>query len=261
MSGYAVSAPVWSPTEARFALLTSTVADPANIVASIVDVDNARTATYDVPDYPLTSQFFLTWSRSGTYVTYTIGVAADGSSSPLTILNGATGEPSSVSQQGFSLQPVTWSINDQDVLLVLTSVADATSQPTLAVYSIKDQNFRSMAVGADLGIKTAEWQPGNLQLGVVAQSISTGRYSLSLLDLGANTQTTLLDTSNTLFTLSNIAWSGDGSHIVFLAPSDDPLFSSLGTVLGLYTFDVHTSETIRLSPVGYIVNSLHVRPF
>jgi hypothetical protein len=112
----------------------------------------------------------------------------------------------------------------------------------------------------DLTLATVTFESGDLtepRLAALGQSRSSGQYSLVVAEQVSGDVTTLFEGIDTSLLTSPLVWSRGGSHIFFVANSNDAVFTSLGTPTALFAISADEPGTVeRISPENVVVDTL-----
>lgn len=260
LTGYAATPPLWSPTEPAFIMGVSPDTAQTSVDVALVDVSTGVTTTLYQPDFTTAAPLQLAWSATGAYAIVSRPASAAEPGSGLRIVNVATGAVNRLEQPGNSLNIVTWSGSDA-YLLLSSQPADPTSPPILTLYTLDSETGVAVDGFIDYTLGTVIFEGGDVtepRLAAMGQSRSSGQYSLVIAEQVSGNVTALFEGIDTSLLVSPLVWSSDGTHIFFVANSNDAVFTSLGTPTALYAIDVteEGGSVERISPENVVVDTL-----
>jgi hypothetical protein len=261
LQGYALTAPYWSPTAEQFAIGAARVDKPNDLGVFLVDVNSLKVTWIDGPDYPEWAALSIAWSKGGDHITYTAsGTGPDKKAlvAPLTIMDVATQQATTLELSGY--EAVDWAAGDTQALLRKKS--DADSVPLFAIYDTASHKANPLSEADGIEVALQSYSPASPRLGLIGQTLLSGEYGLYVFQPGQSSELKPLISSPDagLIAGKSLYWSTDGTAVMYVAPSLDPVVTSLGTPQGIFALDVASSTSIRLSQDGLLIdpNSIQV---
>lgn len=260
LTGFAATPPLWSPIEPTFIMGISPDTAQSSVEVAQVDVSTGVTTTLYTPDFTTSAPLQLAWSATGAYAVISRPASTSEPGTGLRIVNLATGAVNRLEQAGNSINIVSWSGSD-DYLLLSTQPNDQTSPPILTLYTLESESGVAVDGFLDYTLGAVIFEGGDTtepRLAALGQSRSSGQFSLVVAEQVSGDVTALFEGIDTSLLVSPLVWSPDGTHIFFVANSNDAVFTSLGTPTALYAINVteEGGSVERISPENVVVDTL-----
>ena len=250
LTGYALTAPKWSPTAPQFLMGARALDNPDDMGVLVADMTVPSVRWIDTPDFPTASRIDMNWSDQGQYIVMTAGYANSQTapaSSTLVFINAETGVSTNFDSSMTYPQVLNWSAADGYALIQGRIPAQVNSgfelfDPATA------EGKTLLNVFSALEPLVFAWSPDTASLGVLGRTQEPPGYEI--MTLGADTldTTTELSTQDIGLEQSSLRWSSDGRYLIFAAPITDPKELLLDLPDGVFAIDRETGQIMRLSP-------------
>ncbi|MFN8451236.1 MAG: hypothetical protein U0521_22315 [Anaerolineae bacterium] len=250
LSGYALTAPKWSPVAPQFLMGARALDNPDDMGVLIADVTAPSVLRFDAPDFSAASRIEMDWSKHGQYVVMEATAAGSQAATPsstLIFINAETGALASFNDAIRHLQVLDWSASDS-YALVQGSTATA-SGPSFELFDPATSESKPLAsVFSNLAPLTFAWSPATSSLGILGRTLEQPGYEVMTVAADTLAPATELLTQDIGLEQSSLRWSADGQYLIFAAPITDPMNLLLDLPNGVFAVDRETDQIVRLSP-------------